>query len=106
MMQSNDRGMERIRKRFNEADTRNNGELNRYEFLNLLKSFRVDIGPDELTHLMKQMDTDGGGTICFEEFISTGNDCLPCYIRIPHHCLLDIRPTSVIWKTNIFSPDQ
>ena len=60
--------MEKVRCRFHEADTNSDGQLNRPEFLNLLKSFGIELGTDDLSMLLKQLDTDNDGMISFQEF--------------------------------------
>ena len=88
--------MDKVRRRFDEADSNHDGNLDRGEFLNLLKSFGVTLDADELTKMFREADVNGDGTITFQEFRDTcvGNKVQEIEMNAPQQKRSQLRRNS------------
>ena len=60
-----------LRKTFNQIDEDKSGELDADEILACLKSMGAhSVSKEEVVNMMKIADTDGGGTVDFDEFVT------------------------------------
>ena len=53
---------------FDQFDVDKSGTINAGEFRLLMENFGIEVTKNELKKAMNNLDTDGGGTISFDEF--------------------------------------
>lgn len=61
--------IERAKVTFHKFDTNHNGAIDIRELRAIMKSMRVMLNDEELSQIMKEVDTDGSGEIDWEEFL-------------------------------------
>lgn len=59
-----------MREIFQLVDEKKRGSISAHEFKKLAKSVGMELSKEQMTRLMKEVDTDNSGDIVFEEFIA------------------------------------
>ena len=57
-------------------DDNRSGELSFEEFINGVRDMGLNLTDDEITEMFKQFDTDGSGSIKYDEFLKAVRVCI------------------------------
>lgn len=56
-------------------DDNRSGDLTYQEFINGMRDMGLNLSDDEITQMFKQFDTDGSGSIHYDEFLKAVRVC-------------------------------